>query len=165
MLSELRKEKNYLISGRLGNGVSTTGKSAIKRFSCERPDWRYHFVNYRDIPTLSISEKSIIFVDGWFGLWNENPCEEEVVKEILESLRGQVETLQDCKVVLGIREDIYEKYKKIFTNIFPVRARFDLDSSSLEREKELEEHFKRAFDSGYCKKKRIVNVKVWILEV
>ena len=152
VLSELRKAKTYLISGRLGNGVSTTGKSAIKRLSCELPDWRYHFVNYRDIPSLSISEKSIIFVDGWFGLWNENPCDEEVVKESLQSLRRQVDTFQDFKVVLGVREDIYEKYKKIFKNILPVSDHIDLDSARSRREKELKKHFQRVFESGNCKK-------------
>ncbi|XP_078323069.1 uncharacterized protein LOC111104227 isoform X1 [Crassostrea virginica] len=153
VLPELRKEKFYLISGRLGNGVSTTAKSAIKRFSCEDHDWRYQFVNYRDIPSLTISEKTILFVDGWFGLWNENPCEEEVVKQILESLRRQVENFQHCKVVLGLREDIYEKYKRIFRNILPVRSRLDLDVSRVRREEELEGHFQRAFESEHCKKR------------
>ena len=152
VLPELRREKIYLISGKLGNGVSTTAKKAIERLWGENPDWKCHFLNYRDIPSLSLSERFIIFVDGWFGLWNENPCEEEVVKRSLQYLRQQVDTFQDLKVVLGVREDIYEKYKKIFKNILPVRGRFDLDNARVRREEELEDHFRRAFESCNCKK-------------
>nr|XP_022293773.1 uncharacterized protein LOC111104227 isoform X2 [Crassostrea virginica] len=145
VLSALRKEKIYLISGRLGNGVSTTAKTAIKRFLDENHVWNHHFVNYRDVPSLSISEKTIIFVDGWFGLWNENPCEEDVVKQTLQSLQLQVETFQDLKVVLGVREDIYKKYKKIFENVLPERCRLDLQISRVSRDEELESHFQSTF--------------------
>lgn len=152
VLPELRREKICLISGKLGNGVSTTAKKAIERLWGENLDWKCHFLNYRDIPSLSLSERFIIFVDGWFGLWNENPCEEEVVKRSLQYLRQQMDTFQDLKVVLGVREDIYEKYKKIFKNILPVRRRFDLDIARVRREEELEDHFRRAFESWNCKK-------------
>lgn len=68
VLPDLRKENIYLISGKLGNGVSKTAHKAIKRLLEENPDWKYHFLNYRDVPSLSLTEKFVIFVHGWFGL-------------------------------------------------------------------------------------------------
>lgn len=63
--------------------MSNTGKTVVKHFLKEHPDWEHQWLNYRDCLNSPLADGKIIFVDGWFGLWNENPCDITYVRENL----------------------------------------------------------------------------------
>lgn len=112
VLQELKNNNIILICGKLGDGVSKTGKTVVKHFLEEHQDWEHQFLNYRDCLNSPLTDGKIIFVDGWFGLWNENPCDITYVRDNLEALRQCTETLQRFKIILGIRDDVYENTKR-----------------------------------------------------
>lgn len=83
MQQELHNSNVILIHGTLGNGVSKTGKEATEVFIQKHSDWEYQWINYDDCSDTAPAEKTIIFVDGWFGIWNENPCKVNDVEKAL----------------------------------------------------------------------------------
>lgn len=151
VLQELKNNNIILICGKLGDGVSNTGKTVIKHFLQEHPDWEHQWLNYRDCLNSPLTDGKIIFVDGWFGLWNENPCDITYVRENLQALRQCVETLQRFKIILGIRDDVYEKYKKTFTDYLPTKRRLDLDSIQPNQDKELKQQLEENLSRVDCK--------------
>lgn len=155
VLQELQDNNVILIRGTLGNGVSKTGKQACKVFIQNHSDWQYHWINYRDCSDTQLAERTIIFVDGWFGIWNENPCEINNVEGALHTLRKSIDNVQLWKVILGIREDIYEKYQKIFKSNLPSNTRhLYLDGIRSSQNEELEQQLKRTLIKVNCKKRK-----------
>lgn len=157
VLQELHNSNVILIHGTLGNGVSKTGKEATKVFIQleDHSDWEYQWINYDDFSDTPPAEKTIIFVDGWFGMWNGNPCKVNDVEKALQKLRNSIENVQLCKVILGIRKDIYEKYRKLFNSNLPSNSRYlDLDSIRFSQNEELEQQLNRTLNKVNCKKRR-----------
>lgn len=151
VLQELKNNNIILICGKLGDGVSKTGKTVVTHFLEEHRDWEHQFLNYRDCLNSPLTDGKIIFVDGWFGLWNENPCDITYVRDNLEALRQCTKTLQRFKIILGIRDDVYEKYKKTFTDYLPIKRRLDLDSIQPNQNKELKQQLKDNLSRVNCK--------------
>lgn len=159
VLQELHNSNVILIHGTLGNGVSKTGKEATKVFIKleDHSDWEYQWINYDDFSDTPPAEKTIIFVDGWFGMWNENPCKVNDVEKALQKLRNSIDNVQLCKVILGIRKDIYEKYRKLFNSNLPSNSRYlDLDSIRFSQNEELEQQLNRTLNKVNCKKEGVV---------
>lgn len=157
VLQELHNSNVILIHGTLGNGVSKTGKLATEFFKKVNSDWEYQWINYHDCSDTPPAEKTIIFVDGWFGIWNENPCEVNDVEVALHELRNSIDNVQPCKVILGIREDIYEKYRNIFNSNLPSNSRhLYLDGIRSSQNQELEQQLKCTLNKVNCKKKIVV---------
>lgn len=101
VLQVLDNSNVILIHGTLGNGVSKTGKEATKVFIQleDHSDWEYQWINYDDFSDTPPAEKTIIFVDGGFGMWNENPCKVNDVEKALQKLRNSIDNVQLCKVI------------------------------------------------------------------
>lgn len=157
VLQVLDNSNVILIHGTLGNGVSKTGKEATKVFIKleDHSDWEYQWINYDDFSDTPPAEKTIIFVDGWFGMWNENPCKVNDVEKALQKLRNSIDNVELCKVILGIRKDIYEKYRKLFNSNLPSNSRYlDLDSIRFSQNEELEQQLNRTLNKVNCKKRR-----------
>lgn len=88
-------------------------------------------------------------------MWNENPCKVNDVEKALQKLRNSIENVQLCKVILGIRKDIYEKYRKLFNSNLPSNSRYlDLDSIRFSQNEELEQQLNRTLNKVNCKKRR-----------
>lgn len=155
VLQVLHNSNVILIHGTLGNGVSKTGKEATEKFIQKHSDWEYQWINYDDCPDTPPAEKTIIFVDGWFGIWNENPCKVNDVEKALQKLRNSIVNVQLSKVILGIREDIYEKYKNLFNSNLPSNSRhLYLDGIRVRQNEELEQQLKRTLNKVNCKKRK-----------
>lgn len=166
VLQELHNSNVILIHGTLGNGVSKTGKLATKFFKKVNSDWEYQWINYHDCSDTPPAEKTIIFVDGWFGIWNENPCEVNDVEEALHKLRNSIDKVQLCKVILGIREDIYEKYRNIFNSNLPSNSRhLYLDGIRSSQNQELEQQLKCTLNKVNCKKRKCSCAALTIQEI
>lgn len=155
VLKELRNRNVILIHGTLGNGVSKTGKQATKVFIQDHSDWEYQWINYDDCSDTPPAEKTIIFVDGWFGIWNENPCKVNDVEKAFQKLRNSIDNVQLCKVILDIREDIYEKYKNLFNSNLPLNScHLYLDGIRANQNEELEQQLNRTLNKVNCKKRK-----------
>lgn len=156
VLEELRNRNVILIIGTLGNGVSKTGKQTTTVFIKDHSDWECRWINYDDCSDTPPAEKTIIFVDGWFGIWNENPCKVNNVEKALRKLHNSIDNVQLCKVILGIREDIYEKYKNLFNSNLPLNSRhLYLDGIRANQTEELEQQLNRTLNKVNCKKKKL----------
>ncbi|XP_061197108.1 uncharacterized protein LOC133205335 [Saccostrea echinata] len=143
----LRSENILYVIGKLGNSVSTVGKKIVSDFA------KKHNMSDENRKYLDISEKiafstnAVYFIDGWFGLWNDNPCEKDLV---LDNFSSIIEAAKDkernIKFVIGLRTDYFESYKKDLEGIgisFPERQKILRDSYSKHKDTRVEMHLKK----------------------
>lgn len=111
----LRKANVVYVVGKLGNSVSTNGKKLANNFATDN-QMSEKFINYLDLlGGFEFSENTIYFIDGWFGLWNDNPCEERVVRESLNLLSEEIKSGdKDIKFVIGVRAEVLKRYGSVF---------------------------------------------------
>lgn len=63
------------------------------------------------IDILNIVEENIImFVYGWFGMWNDDFCFVEKVKIVCRFLIWILNEINNVKFIIGMRFDFYKKY-------------------------------------------------------
>lgn len=102
------KVRSIVVVGKLGNSVLSTSQRILMKFQ-ERMDWNSLECRYTDIPS-SVDENTIVFVYGWFGLWNDDLCSVGKVKTACKSLIQILNETRYVKVIVGIRSDLYRKY-------------------------------------------------------
>lgn len=126
----------------------------------------HKFINYLDIyDTFEFSEKTVYYIDGWFGLWNDNPSEQ---REVEKSLRPINESSKDnnlnIKIVIGLRTEIKES--KTYGDVFKANGvscsdqnrTILLDFTSIKKESSVERHLesiKRNCSKAECSCKEI----------
>lgn len=116
-------------------------------------------LNYLDLHVdFPFSDKTVYFIDGWYGLWNDNPCEKsEVCKNL--TLIEQESNKEDKKIkfVIGMRSDTKSE---IQTNgiVVPHNQTVLLDSTSIQKGSKIDGHLmelKRKCNSNDCPCKKI----------
>lgn len=75
----------------------------------KRINWKSLECRYTDIPT-SVDEDTIMYIYGWFGLWNDDFCSENKAKTACQSLKRILNETKNVKLILGMRSDLYKKY-------------------------------------------------------
>lgn len=119
----LGKRDILFIVGQLGNSVSTVGKkiasnyhssSALKCYN--KSSWKFKCLNYLEVsPHFEFSDNTVYFIDGWFGLWNDNPCETSLVEKNLKIIRTVCEnSKKKKKFVIGIQSNVKDTYTDVF---------------------------------------------------
>lgn len=101
-------------------------------------------LNYLDLSAdYKFSDNTVYFVDGWFGLWNDNPCERSLVEENLKSILKEKNNEKKLKFVVGLRSEVKHLYQHVFEENGIKFATFETirrDTSSKQREQEIKKH-------------------------
>ncbi|XP_056008884.1 uncharacterized protein LOC125661998 isoform X2 [Ostrea edulis] len=158
----LKSERIIYVVGNLGNSVSTVGKGIVEAFA-KKHNMDHIYSNYLDISEdFDFSPNTIYFVDGWFGLWNDNPCEKSGVFDCLRRIKAEgKDRNKRTKFVIGLRTDIRDSYIKDFKgNGIPFSQRHTIlrESSSKEKWVKLKNHLqnvKRACTADGCQCKSL----------
>lgn len=141
------KRLNILyVLGQLGNSVSTVGKRIADKYANTHTSEVRH-LNYLDLSTdYEFSDNTVYFVDGWFGLWNDNPCERSLVNENLKSILKEKNNEKNIKFVVGLRSEVKHSYQHVFEENgvkFATAETIRRDTSSKQREQEIKKHLER----------------------
>lgn len=142
-LSKLLKEEVRLIVviGTFGNSVFTTSRRISEGFKnienwefgefrhTDIPSWECLECRYTDIPN-TVAENTILFVYGWFGMWNDDLCSIGRAETACKSLKRILDETNNVKVIVGIRSDLHKKYHKHLTILF--RHKIYLDTTNCE---------------------------------
>lgn len=132
----LGKKDILFIVGQLGNSVSTVGKEIASNYhdksssasKCyNKSSWKFKCLNYLEVsPHFPFFDNTVYFIDGWFGLWNDNPCETGLVEKNLKIIRTVCdENKKTKKFVLGIQSNVKDTYTDVFK-----RAGFNFSTSN-----------------------------------
>lgn len=134
------------VLGQLGNSVSTVGKEIADKYANTHTSEVRH-LNYLDLSTdYEFSDNTVYFVDGWFGLWNDNPCERSLVEENLKSILNEKNNNKNIKFVVGLRSEVKHSYQHVFEENgvkFATAETIRRDTSSKQREQEIKKHLER----------------------
>lgn len=149
-LEVLKKQETVLlITGFLGTAVTSTAESIMKKFTDPNtnPEWRFKSCKYQELP-VRFDPKTIYFVYGWFGLYNDNPCSVTDVKSALNHIASTTKTKAENKFIIGLRSDFYRRYGsdlETFEDLF--HKSMSLDTVDKMRDQGYEEHFRNNIKS------------------
>ncbi|XP_065929858.1 uncharacterized protein [Magallana gigas] len=140
----LRKDnESVVVLGKLGNGVFSTSCAISKKFNTWK-NWDTLHCRYTEIPD-TVNEKTIMFVYGWFGLWNDDLCSVDVAKTACQSLIRILNETTNVKLILGMRSDMYMKYhEELNVGDFQKRLflhKITLDSANINEDAESANYF------------------------
>nr|XP_034338176.1 uncharacterized protein LOC105327481 [Crassostrea gigas] len=128
------------VVGRLGNSVSTVGKEIACKHA-QKKKMSVEYLNYLGLSTnFGFSDNTVYFVDGWFGLWNDNPCERESVKENLGLIFQERHKKVGEKFVVGLSSEIRKTYAEFFEEnwvLFSPSETILLDRSSTKKKEKV----------------------------
>ena len=145
--------------------MSTIGKKIASGYS-EANQMSHKFINYLDISEeFEFSDKTVYYIDGWYGLWNDNPSEQKEVEKSLRPIneRGEGEN-QNIKFVIGLRSEIINSgtYGDVFkangVSCSDQNRTILLDTSSKKKNSRVKKHLeiiKRNCDKAECSCKKI----------
>lgn len=138
------KRLNILyVLGQLGNSVPIVGKRIADKYANTHTSEVRH-LNYLDLSAdYKFSDNTVYFVDGWFGLWNDNPCERSLVKENLKYILKEKNNEKNIKFVVGLRSEVKHSYQHVFEENgvkFATAETIQRDTSSKQREQEIKKH-------------------------
>lgn len=104
------KVKSMVVLGKFGSGVYSTSCSISERFrELKSNKWEILNCRYTEIPD-TVNEKTIVFVYGWFGIWNDDLCSVDKAKTACQSLIRILNETTKVKFIIGMRSDLYMKY-------------------------------------------------------
>lgn len=143
-LASLQKHDALLITGMLGTAVTSTAESIMKEFSnsASHSGWSFKSCKCQELP-VKFDPKTIYFVYGWFGLYNDNPCSMLDVKINLNSIDSTLRKKTENKFIIGLRSDFYRRYGsdlEAYEELF--HKSMSLDSVDKMRDQGYEDHFK-----------------------
>lgn len=101
--------KSVFVQGKIGSGVSSTSYSISEGLKKLKTNWEILDCRYTELPN-TVSEKTILFVHGWFGIWNDDLCSVGNAKEACRSLIRILGETKKVKLLIGMRSDLYMKY-------------------------------------------------------
>lgn len=105
------KVRSIVVAGKYGNSVSSTCRRISKMFQ-EKMNWDILECRYTDIPT-SVDENTIMYIYGWFGLWNDDFCSENKAKTACRSLKRILNETRNVKLIIGMRSDLKKRYHEM----------------------------------------------------
>lgn len=131
------------VVGLLGNSVSTVGKEIACKHA-HKNKMSVVYLNYLELSTkFGFSNNTVYFIDGWFGLWNDNPCERESVKESLRLIFQERDKKEEKKFVVGLSSEIRKTYAEFFEEnevLFSPSETILLDRSSKKKKEKVKTH-------------------------
>lgn len=100
------------------------------------------YLNYLKLSTnFRFSDNTVYFIDGWFGLWNDNPCERESVKESMGVIFQERDKKEGKKLfVVGLSSEIRKTYSEFFEEnevLFSPSETILLDRSSKKKKEKV----------------------------
>ncbi|XP_061196557.1 uncharacterized protein LOC133204829 [Saccostrea echinata] len=107
-MAVLKKHDSLLITGKLGTAVTSTADSIMNEFARKNDGWKTKHCKYQELP-VRFDPKTIYFVYGWFGLWNDNPCDLPAVILAFNTLTNAHKGKKN-KFIIGMRSDVNKKY-------------------------------------------------------
>lgn len=137
--------KSVVVVGKFGNAVSSTCCRILTEFG-ELNNWRTLDCVYTEIPN-TVSEKTILFVYGWFGIWNDDLCSVYRAQIACQSLIRILNETTNVKLVIGMRSDLQKKYhrqleaEKDVNNMHLFNHEINLDSANIKKDAEYENYF------------------------
>jgi hypothetical protein len=111
---------------------------------------------YTEIPE-DVEENTIMFVYGWFGLWNDDPCSIEKVRDACKKLNHLLGSIHNVKVIIGMRSEHFMKYLlkigESSGDLFHIEIRLDAEDVHKDNEhsKIFDENIKQACENCKCK--------------
>lgn len=144
-LEVLKKHETLLITGKLGTAVTSTAESIMKKFTDPNTnsEWRFKSCKYQELP-IKFDPKTIYFVYGWFGLFNDDPCSVMDVKSAFNHIVSTTKTKAENKFIIGLRSDFYRRYGsdlETFEDLF--HKSMSLDTVDKMRDQGYEDHFRK----------------------
>lgn len=131
------------VVGLLGNSVSTVGKDIACKHA-NKNKMSVVYLNYLELSTnFGFSDNTVYFIDGWFGLWNDNPCERESVKESLRLIFQERDKKEEKKFVVGLSSEIRKTYAEFCEEnevLFSPSETILLDRSSKKKKEKVKTH-------------------------
>lgn len=128
------------VVGLLGNSVSTVGKDIACKHA-HKNKMSVVYLNYLELSTnFGFSDNTVYFIDGWFGLWNDNPCERDSVKESLRLIFQERDKKEEKKFVVGLSSEIRKTYAEFFEEnevLFSPSETILLDRSSKKKKEKV----------------------------
>lgn len=128
------------VVGLLGNSVSTVGKDIAYKHA-QKNKMSVVYLNYLELSTnFRFSDNTVYFIDGWFGLWNDNPCERESVKKSFGLIFQERDKKEGGKFVVGLSSEIRKTYAEFFEEnmvLFPPSETILLDRSSKKKKEKV----------------------------
>ncbi|XP_062614089.1 uncharacterized protein LOC134275811 [Saccostrea cucullata] len=107
-MAVLKKQDSLLITGKLGTAVTSTADSIMEEYVKKNTDWKVRHSKYQELP-VRFDPKTIYFVYGWFGLWNDNPCDLDAVILAFNTLTNAHKGKKN-KFIIGMRSDVNKRY-------------------------------------------------------
>lgn len=109
------KVRSIVVVGKFGNSVTSTSRRILKKFQKKR-NWNSHECRYTDIPN-NVEEDTIMFVYGWFGMWNDDLCSVDRVRMACQSLIRILNETNNVKLIIGMRSDLNKKYHQELSEV------------------------------------------------
>ena len=85
----------------------------------EQTKWESEQYQFRKVPT-TINENTIVFVYGWFGLWNDDLCSVDDAKTACNNLLEILNKTKNVKIIIEMRRDLYTQYKEELSEYEPL---------------------------------------------
>lgn len=156
----LRDEvRSIVVVGKYGNSVSSTSRRISETIK-KMMDWISLECRYTDIP-ISVDEKTIMYIYGWFGLWNDDFCSVNKANNACQSLIQILNETRNVKLILGMRSDLYKKYHQELnkadyqkTSLFHYQINLD-SGADVCKDKEYSNHFNEKIKKQ-CKRRDCV---------
>lgn len=126
----LKRSDILYIIGQLGNSVSTLGKDIAKKY---KEDFKMEIeeLHYLDL-SANLKDNTVYFVDGWCGLWNDNLCERDLVKENHNLILQYCENNKKVRLSLSLDSGLT---LKICSNLFCFLVLRQFDEIPIQHEK------------------------------
>ncbi|XP_078336212.1 uncharacterized protein LOC144626345 [Crassostrea virginica] len=120
-VNKLMKEnvKCIFVIGGIGNMVNSTARDILELYAMQEWEWESDQYQFPEIPN-TIDENTIVFVYGWFGLWNDDLCSVDDAKTVCKNLLQILKKTLNVKIIIGMREDLYTKYKNELEDYSPL---------------------------------------------
>ena len=100
--------QSIIVLGTYGNSVSSTSRSILRKCAGMK-QWKFLQYRFTEIPN-NVAENTILFIYGWFGLWNDDLCSLDRVKMAFQTLKDIMKRTNNIKIIIGMRSDLYKKY-------------------------------------------------------
>lgn len=106
-----KEVRSIVVVGKFGSSVFSTSRRISERFKLEEK-WESMECRYTDIPD-TIGENTIMYVYGWFGMWNDDLCSAGRAEMACKSLIRILNETNNVKLIVGMRSDLYKKYHQV----------------------------------------------------
>ena len=137
--------------GTYGNSVSSTSRSIMKKCAGIK-QWNIFQCRFTEIPN-DVAENTILFIYGWFGLWNDDLCSLGSVKMAFQNIVDLMKRTKNIKTIIGMRSDLYKKYHQElvkYSDLF--QHELFLDSVNTHKDAEYLKYFDKRI-KALCKNK------------